>query len=96
MDEDLIEGWFTDPFGRHEARWLSAGTPTRLVKDGDTEAYDDPPDEPPTRVPERIAPAGGPDSTRRADDAERTEPFDPQQATRRAWDVVVDEQSGQL
>ena len=96
MDEDLMEGWFTDPFGRHEARWLSAGTPTRLVKDGDTEAYDDPPDEPPTRVPERIAPAGGPDSARRADDAERTEPFDPQQATRKAWDVVVDEQSGQL
>ena len=96
MDEDLMEGWFTDPFGRHEARWLSAGTPTRLVKDGDTEAYDDPPDEAPTRVPERIAPAGGPDSVRRADDAERTEPFDPQQATRKAWDVVVDEQSGQL
>ncbi len=95
MDEHL-EGWFTDPFGRHEARWISAGTPTDLVKDGQTESHDDPPDEPPTHVPERIAPAGGSDSMRRADDAEREEPFDAQRATRRAWDVVIDEQSGQF
>jgi hypothetical protein len=49
-----IEGWFTDPFGRHEARWLSFGTPTKLVRDGDVESYDEPPEEEPTSVPERI------------------------------------------
>jgi hypothetical protein len=69
--EQQLEGWFTDPFGRHEARWFSAGTPTNLVRDGSTESHDDPPDEPPTHVPERLAPPGGPDTLRRSDDAER-------------------------
>jgi hypothetical protein len=50
------EGWFTDPFGRHEARWLSFGTPTKLVRDGGVESYDEPPDEETTDVPERIVP----------------------------------------
>jgi hypothetical protein len=50
------EGWFTDPFGRHEARWLSDGTPTKLVRDGGVESYDEPPDEEPTTAPERIEP----------------------------------------
>jgi hypothetical protein len=48
------EGWFTDPFGRHEARWLSNGAPTKLVRDGGDESYDDPPDEAPTQEPQRI------------------------------------------
>lgn len=94
MDENL-EGWFTDPFARHEARWFSAGTPTSLVRDGRTESRDDPPDEAPTRVPERIAPPGRPDSTRRADDSQ-SEEFDPERAQRRAWDIVIDQQSGQF
>ena len=51
-----VEGWFTDPFGRHEARWLSFGTPTKLVRDGGVESYDEPPDEEPTAKPERIVP----------------------------------------
>ncbi len=72
MDEQL-EGWFTDPFGRHEARWFSAGSPTSLVRDGGTESRDEPPDEPPSRIPERLAPPGGPDSIRRSDDAEQEE-----------------------
>jgi hypothetical protein len=90
-----LEGWFTDPFERHEARWFSAGTPTSLVRDGGTEGHDDPPDEPASGVAERIAPPGDSDSLRRADDAER-EDFDAERAQRRAWDVVIDEQSGQL
>jgi hypothetical protein len=49
------EGWFTDPFGRHEARWMSNGTPSKLVRDQGVESYDEPPDEAPTRTPERIA-----------------------------------------
>ena len=39
MDESM-EGWYTDPYGRHEARWMSQGTPTRLVRDGSAEASD--------------------------------------------------------
>ncbi len=48
VDEEHAEaeGWYTDPFGRHDARWMSAGRPTKLVRDGDDESYDDPPDEP--------------------------------------------------
>jgi hypothetical protein len=34
------EGWFTDPFERHELRWMSQGTPTSLVRDRDIEASD--------------------------------------------------------
>jgi hypothetical protein len=45
MADEHEEGWYTDPFQRHEARWMSAGTPTKLVRDGDVESYDDPPDE---------------------------------------------------
>jgi hypothetical protein len=78
VDEGL-EGWYTDPFGRHEARWLSAGAPTALVRDGAHESHDDPPDQEPSRLPERIVPVGGPASTRRADDAQK-ESFDPQRA----------------
>lgn len=48
------EGWFTDPFGRHEARWLSGGKPTDLVRDGDVESYDEPPTESLSTVPELI------------------------------------------
>jgi len=34
------EGWYKDPYGRHERRWFSAGQPTELVMDGDTEGHD--------------------------------------------------------
>ena len=74
------EGWFTDPYGVHEARWLSAGRPTKLVRDGEVESYDDPPDGPFVAEPQRIedrprrpptartccAPGRGPRSTTRA------------------------------
>jgi hypothetical protein len=38
------EGWCADPFGRHESRWISSGVPTSLVRDGQIESQDDPPD----------------------------------------------------
>jgi hypothetical protein len=38
------EGWSADPFGRHEVRWISSGVPTSLVRDGQIESHDDPPD----------------------------------------------------
>jgi hypothetical protein len=37
------EGWYKDPFGVREARWFSDGTPTGLVRDGETEMSDPPP-----------------------------------------------------
>ena len=37
------EGWYLDPFEVHEARWLSDGTPTALVRDGSVESHDAPP-----------------------------------------------------
>lgn len=35
------EGWWSDPTGRHDHRWYSAGLPTKLVRDGRT-VSDDP------------------------------------------------------
>jgi hypothetical protein len=74
-----LEGWCTDPFGRHEARWISAGAATRLVRDAGTESYDEPPDEEPSHVAEPIISVGGSGSIRRADDAQE-EYFDPGRA----------------
>ena len=28
------EGWYHDPYRLHEARWISDGAPTALVRDG--------------------------------------------------------------
>jgi len=50
------EGWYLDPYGLHEARWFSNGTPTKLVRDGEAESYEEPPDEPPPHPPEPITP----------------------------------------
>ncbi len=36
-------GWERDPYGIHELRYFSQGNPTKLVKDGEVESYDDPP-----------------------------------------------------
>jgi hypothetical protein len=70
------EGWFTDPYGVHEARWLSDGRPTKLVRDGEVESYDEPPAGEPTVVPERLeedpSTAYGSDLVR-ADDAEASD-----------------------
>jgi hypothetical protein len=52
-DEEL-EDWYTDPFGRHEARWMSHGVPTSLVRDGRTEGTDPVVDEPFTAKPVRV------------------------------------------
>ena len=37
------EGWYLDPFGLHEDRWISEGTATDLVRDHGVESYDAPP-----------------------------------------------------
>jgi hypothetical protein len=43
-------GWNIDPYGLHEHRYFSGGLPTRLVRDGGQESYDEPPDYPPPAV----------------------------------------------
>jgi hypothetical protein len=95
MPEALEEGWYTDPYQRHEARWFSEGRATKLVRDRGGETYDEPPDEPPTGAAEKIVldpPASlGPSDLLRADDAELEE-FDPKKATRAAFDAF--DQSG--
>jgi hypothetical protein len=37
------EGWYRDPFGIHQDRWISDGRPTSLVRDGQIESQDEPP-----------------------------------------------------
>lgn len=43
MDQPRLQGWHADPFGLHEFRYFSAGDPTKLVRDGTVEVYDEPP-----------------------------------------------------
>jgi hypothetical protein len=40
------QGWYRDPYGMHEDRYFSAGTPTKLVRDDGQGSYDPPPDRP--------------------------------------------------
>jgi hypothetical protein len=42
-DPHNAQNWCPDPFGMHEARWFSNGTPTSLVRDGGIESQDAPP-----------------------------------------------------
>lgn len=37
------QGWYGDPFRRHEARWFSDGNPTALVRDDGIASQDPPP-----------------------------------------------------
>jgi hypothetical protein len=83
------EGWYIDPFGRHEARWISNGTPTELVRDGAVESQDPPPpasvEGELQRVSESPQADGG--DLKRADDAE-TEDLDPNALTDRASTAI--------
>jgi hypothetical protein len=38
-----LQGWSADPFGQHHERYFSAGHPTKLVRDGTVECFDEPP-----------------------------------------------------
>ena len=77
------EGWYTDPFARHEARWFSDGSPTSLVRDGGATSTDPPPDSRFPRDPHLIEPApsvNGEDLVR-ADDG----PDDPDAGVEAGW-----------
>jgi hypothetical protein len=81
-----LEGWYTDPYELHEARWMSQGTPTPLVRDGKVESQDPAPDGPFKVTPVRLGEDGSPSDIRRADEAERGVPAEsPIDA---AWDVA--------
>ncbi len=89
---EQLEGWHTDPFGRHEARWLSDGQPTKLVRDGGVESYDAPPDgEVPTVVPTPIEASGQADGDdlRRADGAQAEGQYDPKKARQEIRDLFA-------
>lgn len=84
-----------DPYGVHEARWISAGTPTALVRDGDIESQDPPPKTPHVGQLEDLAgssPKDGSDLLR-ADDAE-DKAFDPDREEEAAWDVFGESSGG--
>ena len=89
VDQLAAQGWYVDPFGLHEHRYFSAGTPTRLVRDSGAESYDPPPDEP---LPGPLVPVDEPEDAgdatdlRRADDIS-SRPYDPARARRAALDV---------
>jgi hypothetical protein len=52
-----LQGWYRDPFGTHELRHYSAGRPTRLVRDGGHEFYEEPTSDgaPQSRPPDSAA-----------------------------------------
>jgi len=45
MNHGELQGWFADPSGLYEQRYFSAGQPTKLVRNGTVESYDEPPSE---------------------------------------------------
>ena len=82
------EGWYVDPYGIHDARWISAGKPTELVRDGGKESKDSPPSTPYSGHLEELpesAPGDGSD-LRRADIAESNS-FDPDDVGEAPWDA---------
>lgn len=98
MNVNGLEGWFTDPYERHKARWMSQGEQTKLVRDDGIEAYDNIPDTTPTREPTRIRtigskPSGGVD-LRRSDEAENRAPCDPHEGAQAAVDSFDQSLSG--
>jgi len=58
MANHQLQGWSADPFGVHEERYISAGRPTKLVRDGNVEGYDEPPSDT-YDVPDATAEAEG-------------------------------------
>lgn len=89
------EGWYADPFNIHEARWISAGTPTALVRDGDVEAQDPPPNTPYSGQLEELTEtdAKDGDDLLRADDAD-TRSFDPDAEEDAVWGAFGESSGG--
>jgi hypothetical protein len=88
MDESL-EGWYTDPYGRHQARWMSEGVPSALVRDGKVEGQDPVEQEPfqvsPVRSGSGATATSNASDLRRADDPDRNSEFDSRDPVSGAW-----------
>ena len=82
------EGWYQDPFGIHEHRWMSRGKPTKLVRDGGSESFDPPPDLP---TPGVLVPADA--GSNAADDTGETGQ-ESSYSNRRARQAALDAISG--
>lgn len=78
------EGWYRDPFGLHEDRWMSEGHPTSLVRDNGVESYDDVPSD---EVTEELEPDDGPDPVDGEDLLRADEPNEAPTYQRAAMDV---------
>jgi hypothetical protein len=65
------EGWYSDPYGVHEHRWFSDGTPTNLVRDHGKTSHDSRPQTAYVEEPHLIESASSlaKDDLRRGDDA---------------------------
>ncbi len=87
-----LEGWYTDPFDRHEARWFSAGAASKLVRDGTAETYDPPPDESFRHQPEPIVPQEGSDRLRY--DPDEAAALDQANADREILNIQISEGFG--
>ena len=99
MGTNPAEGWYQDPFGVHEHRWMSQGRPTKLVRDDGTESYDPPPDLP---LPGELVPAeaGRGAAPGDAGEAGQESSYSDQRASRAALDAIsggaiVDEPGGE-
>jgi len=81
------EGWYQDPFGVHEHRWMSRGQPTKLVRDGGSESYDPPPDLP---LPGVLVPADAGSSAAGDDtgEADQESSYSNRRARRAALDAI--------
>jgi len=79
-----LTGWCNDPFGRHEHRWLTAGTPTALVSDDGVESRDPPPDAPFVVEPVRVE-----YDAVDGDDLRRVGESTPGDAGQRVWDETI-------
>jgi hypothetical protein len=78
------EGWYTDPYGLHERRWFSDGSPTKLVSDDGTTSNDPPPNTPFVRPPEPVPESEGPT----VDDSHEEGHEDP--GVKKAWEAFVE------
>lgn len=66
---------------------MSAGSATALVRDGNVEGRDPPPNEPFKVTPVRIKEDGSPSDLRRADNAQQGS-GDTESPAERAWDIA--------
>jgi hypothetical protein len=85
------EGWYRDPFAVHTDRWFSDGRPTALVRDGDQEGHDPPPDGAFSGplVEAAVSESADGDDLRRADEAEAPGADDAQKALETALDSIA-------